>query len=210
MHSLARYVCASLVALAVAAPALAQEQEPQTPPAPPEAVAVPGAKTQYVAPLYQTTQGTYVPQSVAISGPRLIKDWDESRPIPDGYHPELRNRVGLITGGAILFAVPYLFSALSGAVAADSNRWYGGGNPAAAMYVPIVGPIIQIGHSDSAALDFVLVLDALAQAGGFAMLIGGLASPKKVLVRNDLGTLGVAPLMLPSGGGGMAVHGTFF
>jgi len=209
MHKFARHVCAALVSLAFAAPVHAQEQVQEVQPAPPEAVAVPGTKTQYVAPLYQTTQGTYVPQSVAISGPRLIKDWDETRPIPAGYHAEMRSRVGLITGGAILFAVPYLFSALSGAVAADSNRW-NGGNPAAAMFVPVAGPIIQIGRSDSATLDLVLILDGIAQAAGLTMLIVGLVSPKKVLVRNDLGTLGVAPLMLPSGGGGLAVLGSFF
>ena len=40
-------------------------------PSPPGTAAPNG---QYVAPLYQTTQPMYLPQSVALSGPRMIKD----------------------------------------------------------------------------------------------------------------------------------------
>jgi hypothetical protein len=207
MRKLALFVCASFAVFAIAAPARAQEQEPQAPPPPPDAVVAPATAAQYVAPLFQKTQPSYVPQSVALSGPRVIKDWNEQSPIPAGYHPETRRRVGVITGGAILFAVPYFFSALSGAVAADNNKW-NNTNPAVAMYVPVAGPFIQMATSDSATLSLVLALDGLAQATGLTMLIVGLASPKKVLVRNDLGTLSLAPLMLPTGGG-MALHGSF-
>ena len=49
------------------------------PPAQPAVVPV------YTAPLSQTTQTTYVPQSVAMSGPEEITDFDFERPVPLGY-----------------------------------------------------------------------------------------------------------------------------
>ncbi|MBS1124224.1 MAG: hypothetical protein H6Q90_6452, partial [Deltaproteobacteria bacterium] len=40
----------------------------------------PSVQPVYPAPLSQTTQTTYVPQSVALSGPDEIDDFDFSRP----------------------------------------------------------------------------------------------------------------------------------
>jgi len=164
-----------------------QPQQPvyvqQAPPPPPNAVAGDG---QYVAPLQQQTQQTYVPQSVALSGPRVIKDWREGDPIPPGYHPAERARTGLIVGGATMFGVPYLISALSAAITADNGC-------CTAMWIPVVGPFIQMTQwhtTDASAVDtgdFFLVLDGALQAAGVALFVYGLAVPKTVLVRNDLG-----------------------
>ncbi len=165
-----------------------QPQQPvyqQAPPPPPNAVAGDG---QYVAPMQQQTQQTYIPQSVAMSGPRVIRDWHEGEPIPPGYHPADRARVGLIAGGATMFGVPYLISVLVGAGGADSGCCN-------AMYIPVLGPFIQMGslHSGDSSLDATggvfLAIDGLLQAAGVAMFIYGIAVPKTVLVRNDLGAL---------------------
>src|SRR5438128_10206318 len=67
----------------------------QTPNPPPSSQAGNG---EYVAPLQQQTQQTYVPQSVALSGPAEIKTWNDGDPIPPGYHPVSRMRVGLFAG----------------------------------------------------------------------------------------------------------------
>lgn len=148
----------------------------RTQPAPP-----PG----YTAPLSQTTQPTYVPQSVALSGPEELEDFDEGRPLPAGYTPVKRKRKGLIIGGAITFGVTYSLSILVAAAGADSN--FGGSNPVAALWVPVVGPFIQMAKdNDSATASVILAADGLAQAAGVAMFVVGLAAPRTVLVRNDL------------------------
>ncbi len=157
------------------------------PPPPPYAVAGDG---QYVAPMQQQTQQTYVPQSVAMSGPRVIRDWHEGEPIPPGYHPSTRIRTGLVAGGAAMFGAPYLISVLVAAAGADLQSNSGGTNAAAPLYIPVVGPFITMGNvSDSATADVFLVIDGLLQATGVALFIYGLAVPKTVLVRNDLGAL---------------------
>jgi hypothetical protein len=177
------------------------------PPPPPNAVAGDG---QYVAPMQQQTQQTYVPQSVAMSGPRVIRDWHEGDPIPPGYHPSERIRTGLVAGGATMFAVPYLISVLVGAGGADSGCCN-------AMYVPVVGPFIEMGslHSFDASANAVggvfLVLDGVLQAAGVALFIFGIAVPKTVLVRNDLGALkNVTPTpMVGKNFAGMGVSAQF-
>src|SRR5262249_33082790 len=69
-------------------------------------------QTEYPAPLAQTTQPSYVPQSVALSGPEELRNWHEGEPIPPGYKPVERVRKGLIIGGAITFGALYSLSAL--------------------------------------------------------------------------------------------------
>ncbi len=197
-----------------------QPQQPvyvqQAPPPPQDAVAGNG---QYVAPMQQQTQQTYVPQSVAMSGPRVLKDWHEGDPIPPGYHPATRARTGLIAGGAAMFGVPYLISVLVGAGNADNGS-------ANAMYIPVIGPFIQMGnvpgHTDqygfnscdascTAVADVFLVLDGVLQGAGLAMFIYGIAVPKVVLVRNDLGKVKLNPPMpfVGRNSGGLALSGTF-
>jgi hypothetical protein len=145
-----------------------------------------------------------------MSGPRLISDWEEGQPIPPGYHPDTRIRKGLVIAGGVIFGTMYFFSALAAAVGSDSAG-PGQGNPEAALWIPGVGPFIQMTSTSSATGNVFLALDGLCQAGGLAMAIYGLAAPKTVLVRNDLGGLHLTPMPMTFGrnGEGLGVVGTF-
>jgi hypothetical protein len=178
---------------------------------------------EYTAPLQQQTQLVYVPQSVALSGPRVIKDYKEGDAIPPGYHPEVRARTGMIVGGAVTFGVLYLFSVLAAAISADTAKTecsfnsYGStqtscdsSNPAAALYIPVAGPFIQMTHAaNSSSENVMLAIDGIAQAAGAAMFVYGITSPKTVLVRNDLGELRLTPMRMGKNGTGVGLTATF-
>src|ERR1700722_12654900 len=199
-HSLIASALAAILLTTVTAPAFAQEAPPPPPPATPSG---------YTAPLYQQTQPSYVPQSGAMSGPRLIQDWEEGQPVPPGYHPDTRIRKGLVIGGAVMFGTLYLLSALVAAAGSDSSS--NGGNAEAAPWIPGGGPFIQMTSTSSSVANVFLAIDGLGQAGGLAMLIYGLAAPKTVLVRNDLGGLHITPMPMTFGrnGEGLGLVGTF-
>ena len=176
------------------------EQYP--PPQPPASAVAPNG--EYVAPMSQTTQPTYVPQSVAMSGPRFIKDWEEGQPIPYGYHHETRVRKGLVISGAVVFGVLYLYSAFFAAVGADA-----GTNKLGWMAVPVLGPFLETTETSSATAQYVLVLDGLAQAAGVAMTVGALVYPRHLLVRNDLASMTVVPMRIGMEGSGLGIVGRF-
>jgi hypothetical protein len=170
----------------------------------------PAPNGEYTAPLAQQTQIVYVPQSVALSGPRIINDYNEGDAVPPGYHPESRARKGLIVGGAVTFGVLYLFSVLGAAIAGDAAKeCCNEDNPASALYIPIAGPFVQMAKVDSSTGNVFLALDGLGQAAGAAMLIYGLTSQKTVLVRNDLGTVQVVPMRMGKSGSGFGLQATF-
>lgn len=186
--------------LLLAGTAGAQQQQPSTTPyatqpvytAPPPPASAQAGNGEYVAPMQQQTQQIYVPQSVAMSGPREIGSYEEGDPIPPGYHPDTRVRRGLVIGGAVTFGVMYLLSALTAAVSmsACSAKTFATSSTCTDLgflLVPVAGPFIEIAHSKAdAGGAVILVIDGIAQAGGVAMLILGIALPKTVLVRNDL------------------------
>jgi hypothetical protein len=193
------------------------DEPPGAPPAAPDYEKQPVEGPQYTAPLYQKTQPSYVPQSVALSGPREIKGWTQGDPVPPGYRTVERTRKGLVIGGAVLFGTTYLVTALAGAIADDYNSSCGGlferscSTPrpnVTALYVPAIGPFIQIANTRSATTNTALAIDGLAQSAGAVMLIVGLTSPKTVLVRNDLAEIRVTP-MVGRGTTGAALTGTF-
>jgi hypothetical protein len=194
--------------LAVALPLVALLHAParadDTPP-----MAQPQPMPVYPAPLSQTTQSTYVPQSVAMSGPEEITDFDFTRPVPLGYTPIQRTRKHLIVGGAVTFGVVYGLSAFVAAVGEDSSRTSGRSNEVGALWVPVLGPFLEMGQTDSATGRFFLAGVGVAQAAGALMLYYGLTSKERVLVRNDLvGSLTVAPIA-GNGASGMALAGRF-
>jgi hypothetical protein len=161
----------------------------------------------YPAPLAQETQSTYVPQSVAMSGPEEISEWDSSRPVPLGYTPVERARKHLIVGGAVTLGVSYGLSAFVAAIGEDAN--HSGNNEVAALWIPVAGPWIQAGQTDSATGKFFLVGMGGAQVAGAIMLYYGVTSTQRVLVRNDLvGSLTVSP-MAARGASGMVLSGRF-
>ena len=178
-------IVAATVAVAVfSRPARAQDSPPEVPP------------REYTAPLYQRTQPSYVPQSVALSGPRIITDWDDGEPVPPGYHRSSRIRRGPVIAGSIVFGIFYLVSTAVAAGATDAN----GRSTDISLWVPGLGPFLQMSGTTGALAMWALGVDGLAQSAGLALLIYGLASPRTVLVRNDLG-LRVLPEAHPSGGG---------
>lgn len=161
----------------------------------------------YPAPLSQTTQSTFVPQSVAMSGPEEITDFDFSRPVPIGYTPIQRTRKHLIVGGAVTFGVVYGLSAFVAAIGEDSAR--GERNTVGALWIPVAGPFLQMGQTDSATGRLFFASVGAAQLAGALMLYYGVTSKERVLVRNDLvGSVTVSPLA-GNGATGMALSGRF-
>ena len=199
---------AALLAFTIVLPVVALLRTPSRadddPPARPQPMPMP----VYPAPLSQTTQSTFVPQSVAMSGPEEIRDFDFNRPVPLGYTPIQRSHRHLIVGGAVTLGVNYSISAFAAAVAQDASR-SSGRNELAAMWIPVAGPFIQMGETDSATGKFFLAGLGGAQLAGAIMLYYGLTTTERVLVRNDLvGSVTVSPLA-GSGATGMALSGRF-
>jgi hypothetical protein len=210
------FVCLLAGGLVVAAPvtARAQAQDEEAPQPPPPPSYYPPASAQapngeWVAPLQQRTQPSYVPQSVALSGPRILTDWEQGEPIPPGYHPRTRARTGMIVAGAVTFGTLYLFTALVAAAGADSAQTNGTSNQYGALWVPGVGPFLQMTNTSSATGNYVLAIDGLAQCAGLAMLIYGISSPRTVLVRDDLAKPLIMPMRIGQDGYGMGVLGRF-
>jgi hypothetical protein len=118
--------------------------------------------------------------------------YDEDAPTPYGYRPVTRYRYGLIIAGALTFSTIYISTA---AVSASYER---------ELLVPIAGPFIRLGRVQGPWATFsgaILVIDGLGQAAGAAMLITGLAHKKKLLVRDELATVRVTPMMFGYGAG---------
>jgi hypothetical protein len=132
-------------------------------------------------------------------------DLEEGQAVPEGYHKATKPRLGLVIGGAVLFGVTWLCSAAGGGIASAA-----GDTKADLMLIPVAGPFALI-PSGSATGDFFLVLDGIAQAGGIAMLVAGLAAPKTVALRNDLSKLRIMPTPMTFGANsaGMGFVGKF-
>jgi hypothetical protein len=179
--------------------------------APPPPPTYPQPRPLYPAPLSQTTQDTYVPQSVALSGPEEI-DHEEGRRAPTGYTPVQRKRKGLLIGGGVTLGVSYFYSALIAAVGEDTSTSFDGtseSNPVAAMWIPVAGPFIQMADTDSATLRIALAGLGAAQVTGAILLYYGLTTTKTVYVRNDLvGNMTISP-MVGNGSSGLAISGNF-
>ncbi len=211
MATVTRLALAAVLSVAAFAPATAfadddEEMPPMAPAGPPPV---------YTAPLSQTTQPTYVPQSVALSGPEEIEDYDFSRPIPAGYTVVKRKRLGMLIGGGVTFGVSYGYALLFAAAGHDEAQGYdydgsgGGKNELAALAIPVAGPFLQMAETESATLRLVLGGLGAAQMIGAVMLYKGLTTKKSVLVRNDLvGNMTLVPM---AGGGatGMLLSGQF-
>lgn len=160
----------------------------------------------YVAPLSQQTQTTYVPQSVALSGPDEI-DSEEGRRAPLGYTPIQRTRKGLIIGGVATLAASYGICALTAAIGQDTSD--GGTNSVGAMWIPVAGPFIQMANTDSATANVFLAGLGAAQVIGAVMLYYGATTTKTVYVRNDLvGSLQIIPTATDRSSG-FALSGRF-
>lgn len=185
--------CAAAAALGVVlAPSLASAQGAPPPPppgyeqAPPDSGTAPPPGYGPPPPGYGAAPPPgYYPgyTQPEMLGPKTM-DYEEGDPIPPGYHRETSIRKGLVIGGAVTFGTLYLVSALTAAAVSDLS----GGEDFVPLYIPVAGPFVTIGTSDAPAGGAVLLaVDGVAQAGGLAMLILGLAVPRDELVRNDVG-----------------------
>ena len=208
-------------------PPAAPEALPSTPAAPPVAVQAPPTAVQAPPAGYAPPPAGYAPPPAdyapppgysappvqgyaarAPEGPATLP-YKDGYPIPDGYHPEMQYRKGLIIGGAVTFGAMYLIPAAATVTSNDKS-----------LLVPIAGPFIAIGHLDfnsrgdgggfAQLAAVVLVIDGLAQTAGAAMLLAGLTTKKEVLVRNDVAgaTVRVTPLTMGYGGAGIGLVGT--
>ena len=190
--------------------AFADDDPPPPPvyaPGPPVYVPGPPGPPIYVAPLSQQTQTTYVPQSVALSGPRELEAGDDSRPPPAGYTEVHRKHKGLIIGGAVTLGVTYSISAMVAAIGDDTGD---GDNEVEAMWIPVLGPFLQIRETESSTGDFFLAHMGAAQLAGAIMLVYGMSNDKRVFVRNDLvSELSIGPLAA-KGASGVALSGRFW
>lgn len=179
--------------------ASAQDADEEQPPPPPALLPV------YTAPLSQTTQTTYVPQSVALSGPEEMS-YDSDRPVPMGYTLVKRQRKGMLIGGGASLGASYGLSVLIAAVGEDVSD---GPNKAAPLWIPVAGPFIQMAQVDSATLRVFLFGLGAVQTTGAVLLYYGLTTKKSVLVRNDLvGSMTVTPYA-GDGTTGMMLSGQF-
>jgi hypothetical protein len=183
------------------------------------AYAQPAAPVPYAYPGYPPP--AYYPPAPPPIPPARIS-YVEGRPIPAGYHLDTQPRKGLVVTGAVLFGGMYVISAsVAGSSKHDGDSY---------LFVPVIGPFIDMSTrgstncASSAICDtsesstrFLLTLDALTQLTGATLLTIGLASPKKILERDDAPIMGrdtstfrwaVAPRSF-RGGFGVGVGGEF-
>jgi hypothetical protein len=113
-----------------------------------------------------------------------------------------------VVGGAVTLGVLWILTAVPSTIAADVS-----GNGAVALgAIPVIGPFALIPQGGGyASVDFLCVLDGVGQIAGAAMLIAGIAAPKKVLVRADSAGVTVMPKPMTFGknSGGFGLAGTF-
>jgi hypothetical protein len=172
----------------------------------------PPQQGEYVAPMPNQAPPPAYGQPMGFAGPRVITDYQAGDPVPPGYHPSTRVRGWAIGAGLGMFGAAYLPSLFVAAIGSDVCDSAGCNNVAWPLYIPVVGPFITIGTygATSATANIFLVIDGLLQSAGAALTIWGIASPKTVLVRNDLGSLSIAPTMVAGTSPGIGLSGTFF
>jgi hypothetical protein len=142
--------------------------------------------------------------------PRTITDWTEGEPVPDGYHPVQRVRVGAIVGGVVPFAVLYFISLLDASATEDAS--HGTNKTADGLFIPGIGPFIMMTQTSSSVGNVFLAVDGLVQTGGIALAVWGIASPRTVLRRDDPPTalrLVPRPMLVGRDGAGFGWGGAF-
>jgi hypothetical protein len=141
--------------------------------------------------------------------PPTIEAWPEGASAPPGYHWGSRSRYGAIGLGSGLFGVPWL---LGGAVWALEQTSAIPDAHVDWLLVPVAGPFIELAVASSppTAVTVALVTDAVLQAVGMGLIVYGSAWPVPVLVRDDMGAVGVVPVpILGSDRVGLGLAGVF-
>jgi hypothetical protein len=227
-------ITAASAALCAAAPARAQAPAPLPAPAPmPPPVAPmpapaappPGPAPAFVAPAalapaprpgvypmpppgYPMQPGAY-PMYVVVPSEM---DWEPGQPIPPGFQPDTRVRLGFVLSGAVTLGVVWL----GNVVVASLTLGNGNGSETAPLFAPVLGPFIAIGTIGPSALTglgvFWLAFDGVVQGAGAGLLIAGLAAPRHVLVPTFYAgkvSLVPTPMSLGKTGQGFGLTGTF-
>lgn len=149
--------------------------------------------------------------AAAPQGPRFL-DYEEGDNIPAGYRLGSRVRKGLVIGGSVTLGVTYLFTILvAGIGQLVSNVAESGVKDFGPLLIPVVGPFIGIKTTHaSVGGGFGLGFLGVLQTAGLGMLIGGIAAPKSVLIRNDVARVkfDVVP-QIGSSSAGMGIVGSF-
>lgn len=146
-----------------------------------------------------------------INGPNVITRFDDYDPIPYGYTRTTQRRKGFIIGGGAALGASYLMSlflAQSLEITNEVDVGFGeeGLKDYSSLYIPVIGPFLQLAESDSAGEQFWIAQVAAGQAVGAILLVVGLTQPRTVLVRNDL--VSITP-MISNHASGMMVSGRF-
>jgi hypothetical protein len=144
-------------------------------------------------------------------------------PVPSGYHVEERPRRGMLIAGPVIIGSAY---AIGLTVASTDNF----PNSTGWLAVPVLGPWITLAarhRTDSCVVDATgfdtcdssttddsttrtfLILDGLTQATGAVLLIYGVASPKKVVARDFVGSLHFTPAKIGRDSYGGVLTGSF-
>ncbi|MEO5726602.1 MAG: hypothetical protein ABI134_33315 [Byssovorax sp.] len=143
-------------------------------------------------------------------GPKVL-DYEEGDSIPAGYRTGTRVRKGLVIGGSVMLGVGYLITIMAAGIGQAVNEVADGNKDFGPLLIPVVGPFVGMATTDpSTGGAFGLAFLGTVQTAGLAMLIGGIAAPKTVLIRNEVGN--VKFTVLPQVGAtsaGLGVVGSF-
>jgi len=195
-------------------------QTTQTTTQAPAQPAAPGAQTPVAATPTAPAAGTAAASPVSQA---QIDHWESGDPVPAGYHVGSKTRVGMIIGGAVITGITWGITALGAAAFSAADKTTDNFNVALGgkarptdvtpLYIPVAGPFIQVATTGGGVVGKVfLLLDGAIQAGGAAMIIYGIVSPREFLVRDAKKTTKptwtVAPGVGP-GQQGLSVVGTF-
>ena len=113
--------------------------------------------------------------------------------VPSGYTVVERTRKGPLIAGAVTFGSAYLLAA---AFEAIGNHYTT--RPEYALFVPVLGPFLQMDRAGADLSTLILATNGIAQGIGVGLLVYGLVSKKQVLVRDDLA---VIPIVSASSAG---------
>jgi hypothetical protein len=144
-------------------------------------------------------------------GPKVI-DYEEGDTIPPGYRRGTRVRKGLVIGGSVMLGVGYLITIMAAGIGQlVDDVGTSGSKDFGPLLVPVAGPFIGMGttHPSTGGV-FGLAFLGVVQTAGLGMLIGGIAAPQQVLLRNEVG--GVKFTIAPTfgaNGAGMGMVGSF-
>jgi hypothetical protein len=104
--------------------------------------------------------------------------WEEGDPIPPGYQPARRPRLGLLITGAVVFGAAYLPS-LGVAASADKND-----SELLPLAIPFAGPFVTIASARSeGAGTFWLAMDGVAQITGASLFVASFVAKQSYLKR---------------------------